>query len=351
MKTVLTAALLLSLLPGAMPEGGVVKGTVRFQGQAPPGRKYAVAGLIGEAEKLYPKGIVVDPVPVDAENHVQGCLVFVRKGLEGRSFTAPKEPVKLAFDRFLLKPRMLGIMVGQELVTESRDPFHNLHVMPHQNKESNAGLPGRGTSLRRSFTEPEVGSQPTPSLPGAFCQTGCGRPATKQSGYLWAWHCDPAVSAQEKKQALRQLHQIVHDDDRFPEHFGPGLLWGGGVGIFPSRDTDEEFLEGGLLLRARFFLMLGAPLVIRLAIDEFAAFFLGHGQTFFIRRVLHPVRQAVAAETGQIHQIDVLDVGTGAQVADQAPENGGFQFRSGFVVDRHGLGPGLGSCVRWSRAY
>jgi len=49
----------------------------------------------------------------------------------------------------------------------------------------------------------ELGSQPTPNLPGALCESGCGRPATKQSGYRWAWHCDPAVSAQEKKQAMQ----------------------------------------------------------------------------------------------------------------------------------------------------
>ena len=48
-----------------------------------------------------------------------------------------------------------------------------------------------------------LGGQPTPGLPGALCESGCGRPATKQSGYRWAWHCDPAVPAQEKKQALQ----------------------------------------------------------------------------------------------------------------------------------------------------
>jgi len=38
--------------------------------------------------------------------------------------------------------------------------------------------------------------------------------------------------------------------------------------------------------------------------------------------VLEPVGQAVAAEAGQIHQIDVLDVGARPQMLDQAPESG-----------------------------
>jgi len=46
--------------------------------------------------------------------------------------------------------------------------------------------------------------------------------------------------------------------------------------------------------------------------------------------------QAVAAETREIHQIDVLDIVAGAQMFDQAPEHGGFKFCSGFVVNRHG---------------
>ena len=93
--------------------------------------------------------------------------------------------------------------------------------------------------------------------------------------------------------------------------------------------------------------MLRLPLLIGHAVDRLAALVLADGDPFGVGLFLHPVGQAVAAEAGQIHQIDVLDVGPGAQVADQAPENGGFQFRSGFVVDRHGLG----SCVTWCRAY
>ena len=43
------------------------------------------------------------------------------------------------------------------------------------------------------------GGQLTPSL----CSCGCGRPATKGSSYRYAWHCDPSVSDQEKRQALQ----------------------------------------------------------------------------------------------------------------------------------------------------
>jgi hypothetical protein len=54
-----------------------------------------------------------------------------------------------------------------------------------------------------SPSTPAQGGQPTPGSPGALCSNGCGRPATKASGYLWAWHCDPTVSTEEKQKALQ----------------------------------------------------------------------------------------------------------------------------------------------------
>lgn len=55
----------------------------------------------------------------------------------------------------------------------------------------------------------QVDVSPTPSAPGneltpRLCACGCGRQATKASGYTWAYWCDPAVSAETKLQA-RQL--------------------------------------------------------------------------------------------------------------------------------------------------
>jgi len=54
---------------------------------------------------------------------------------------------------------------------------------------------------------PSLGKQPAPSLPpglpGAQCQCGCRRLASRRSGYRW-WHGhDPAVSLEERRAALQ----------------------------------------------------------------------------------------------------------------------------------------------------
>src|SRR5690606_14139022 len=82
----------------------------------------------------------------------------------------------------------------------------------------------------------------------------------------------------------------------------------------PSRGADKSvliwlaLLEGGQLVVARLFLMLGLPLLVRHAVDDFARIVLTERLACLASRFLIPVRQAVAAEAGEIHQVYVLDV-------------------------------------------
>src|SRR5882757_7829837 len=92
----------------------------------------------------------------------------------------------------------------------------------------------------------------------------------------------------------------------------------------------RELLRTGLALKARL------PGLVGHAVDGLAALVLAHRCALGVGFLFQPVRQAVAAEARQIHQIDVLDVVAGAQMLDEAPEHRGLEFRSGFVVNRHG---------------
>ena len=46
-----------------------------------------------------------------------------------------------------------------------------------------------------------------------------------------------------------------------------------------------------------------------------------------------PAAEAIPAETGKIHHIDILDIGARAQMRDQLSEGCGFQFLAGGVVE------------------
>src|SRR5438045_8198039 len=60
-----------------------------------------------------------------------------------------------------------------------------------------------------------------------------------------------------------------------------------------------RFLERGLLVGSGLLLVLGPPFLVGHAVNERAALVLGHWDMTRIGRVLHPVRQAVAAEPGK----------------------------------------------------
>src|SRR5262245_61807414 len=95
------------------------------------------------------------------------------------------------------------------------------------------------------------------------------------------------------------------------------------------------FFEGGFLRRRRFLLVLRTPFVVRHAVDDLAALVLAHRHAFFVGGVLHPVGEAIAAEAGEIHQVDILHVGACPQVLDQAAIDGGFEFQLGLLVGCH----------------
>src|SRR5665213_1950478 len=92
----------------------------------------------------------------------------------------------------------------------------------------------------------------------------------------------------------------------------------------------RELLGTGRTLVGRF------PGLVGHTVDGLAALILAQRRALGIGLLLEPVGEAVAAEARQIHQVDVLDIAARAQMFDQTPKNGGFKFRSGFVVDGHG---------------
>src|SRR5262249_751135 len=79
-------------------------------------------------------------------------------------------------------------------------------------------------------------------------------------------------------------------------------------------------------------LVFRLPLLERHAVDRLAALVLGEWHALGVGRVLHPVREAVAAEAGEIHHVDVLHVGARAQMLEQAPERSSFELGAGLIV-------------------
>ena len=84
-------------------------------------------------------------------------FVYVREGLEGRSFPTPSEPVTLNQDGCRYRPHVFGVQVGQTLqIVNSDATLHNIHATPSVNEEFNMGQPIEGMSFDRTFSAAEI---------------------------------------------------------------------------------------------------------------------------------------------------------------------------------------------------
>src|SRR5450830_604422 len=93
-----------------------------------------------------------------------------------------------------------------------------------------------------------------------------------------------------------------------------------------------SFGERRLLFGAGFLLVLGFPLGVRHAVNHFAGVVEADLDLAFVGSGLVPLGQAVAAETREVHQVDVLHVLAAVQVGDQSAEGGGFKFQALLIV-------------------
>lgn len=132
-----------------------IRGTVRFEGEAPPERPVKMDADPGCAKKHS------TPPPSEAlvlgeNNGMSHVLVRVSGGLPGGSYPPPSEAAVLDQDGCRYVPHVLGVMKGQPIkVLNSDGLLHNVHALPKVNKEFNMAMPGSRTETEVTFSEAE----------------------------------------------------------------------------------------------------------------------------------------------------------------------------------------------------
>src|SRR5579863_9424671 len=114
-----------------------------------------------------------------------------------------------------------------------------------------------------------------------------------------------------------------------------------------SRSVPMRSRERRLLRGARLVLVLRLPFLVRHAVDDLAGLRVGQRHAALLRLGQIPFRQAVPAESGEVHQVDVLHVGALAQMRDETAEGRRLELDTGLVVhaDLH-----LGALrIMWTR--
>ncbi len=148
---------LLALLTGSHAAlAATVTGTVNFSG-TPPEPTRINMDADPTCASLHSGPVYTEEVVVNENGTLQNVFVYIKEGLEGQTFPAPKEPAKLDQSGCQYHPHVFGVQVDQPLeIMNSDSTLHNVHGMPEKSKEFNLGMPIKGMKLKRQFKEPEV---------------------------------------------------------------------------------------------------------------------------------------------------------------------------------------------------
>jgi plastocyanin len=135
---------------------GTVTGTIHYKGKRPAPKAIDMseepACVEAHHGKAYDESLVVSK-----SGALANAFVYVKSGLEGKTFALPATPVTIDQKGCWFRPRVLGIQVGQPLQVINSDPVtHNIHPMAEVNRAWNHSQGAGDPPIDRKFTKPEI---------------------------------------------------------------------------------------------------------------------------------------------------------------------------------------------------
>jgi hypothetical protein len=135
---------------------GTVTGRIRFTGKRPAPKLIDMseepACVTAHHGKAYDESLVVNK-----SGGLANAFIYIKTGLEGKTFAIPPTPVTIDQSGCWFRPRVVGIQTGQILQVINSDPVtHNIHPMAEVNREWNHSQGAGDPPIDRKFVMPEV---------------------------------------------------------------------------------------------------------------------------------------------------------------------------------------------------
>jgi hypothetical protein len=143
--------------PQAAPLGTAsISGVADFMGSAPANPSIDMSEEMDCQAKH--TGSPVDPRVVVTDGKLANVFIYVKAGLpDGAAFPSPAGAASIDQDGCLYSPRVVGVMVGQDLEIRNSDPLmHNIKAVPTENRGFNISQPNAGMTSTRSFKTAEI---------------------------------------------------------------------------------------------------------------------------------------------------------------------------------------------------
>jgi hypothetical protein len=130
-------------------------GKITLTGTVPP-RKPIKMNADANCSKQHTTAVLSEDIIADPKGMLQNVFVYVKTGLEGRTFAPPATAAVLDQKGCMYVPHVSGVMVNQKIQILNSDPtLHNVHALPKVG-EFNVGMPRQNMAIERKFTQPEV---------------------------------------------------------------------------------------------------------------------------------------------------------------------------------------------------
>ncbi len=132
-----------------------ISGVVSFSGAVPSNPAIDMA----EEPECVAKhsGTPTDPMVSVANGKLANVFIRIVGGLPSGPYPMPNSAAKINQDGCLYSPRVLGVMVGQDLEIGNSDPLlHNIKAIPTENRGFNISQPRAGMTTTRTFKTPEI---------------------------------------------------------------------------------------------------------------------------------------------------------------------------------------------------
>lgn len=135
---------------------GKLSGQVIFTGKVPPGKPISMDAEEA-CQKLHPQPVLDQRVLTGKQRGLANVFVYIKSGLEGKTFEPPRTAVVLDQHGCMFVPRVLALRTGQTLQVKNSDPVtHSVHPMPQNSREWNQQQAAGAPDLERKFIRSEV---------------------------------------------------------------------------------------------------------------------------------------------------------------------------------------------------
>ena len=134
-----------------------ITGTVKLDGAAPKAVRLKTDSdpFCSKAHASSP--LMSEEVETDGKGDLANVVVYIKSGLENRSFPTPTQTVELDQAGCHYNPHIVALMVNQPLaIVNSDQTTHNIHPTPANNRDWNKSQPPGAEKITDSFAHEEV---------------------------------------------------------------------------------------------------------------------------------------------------------------------------------------------------